>query len=174
MWTKNNKPGSHLIRWGLDAPVSHFACAFFANKEKGLVVHQKFEGFTVDWLPKWRKDNDIIYHLEPIAKDRDLDRRILHGIMDNFSGTEYDMTGLAYFSWRAFLYKFFNKKLPDKNKWSNAKEPICTGVAKTINDISPEWFSSPVEDFDILPPHQLYLNMSYTGLFKPSTLFTGD
>jgi len=171
MWTKNKLPGSKLIRWGLSEETSHFACAFFATKDKGLVVHQKLHGFTINWLPRWKKENEIVFALQPKSDDRSRDRNILHAVMNTFSGTKYDIPGFIYFSWRAFLYKFFQVALPTENKWSREEHPLCTGIAKIIEEVAPDWFSKPVKDFDIVTPQRLFNNMRSSGRFEDATIF---
>jgi hypothetical protein len=172
MWTKSQLPGSKLIRWGLDSPTSHFACAFFATKDKGLVVHQRFDGFSIDWLPDWQKYYDIVYSLQPKEVDKQKEREILYSIMNSFSSTSYDLPGFMYFSWRAFLYKFFNKPIPKINKWGRKQAPLCTGVAEVIEDIMPQWFSQPVKDFDIVTPEGLFNNMLDSNMFEEATIFS--
>jgi len=171
LWTKNKLPGSKLIRWGLSEDVSHFACAFFVSKDKGLVVHQKLHGFSIDWLPKWRDKNDVVFSLKPKEADKERDRKILHGIMNRFYGTRYDALGFLYFTWRAFLYKFFGVGLPVKNKWSEEEEPLCTGIAKILQDAQPLWFFRSVRDFDIVTPQRLFNNMRSSGQFDDATIF---
>ena len=171
LWTtKPSNPISALIRWGLGEPMSHFATAFFADKEKGLILEQKMiTGFDVSWLPYFTKSNKIVFALEPKSISQ-LDMKvILHGLMNEFSGTDYDDGGFAYFSYRVFLRKFFNKPLPKRGKWGNGKDPLCTGHARVIYKMKPEWFSSPINDFDIVTPGSLYDNMIQSNMFIDRT-----
>ena len=66
IWTKTKKVGSHLIRWGLNEPVSHFAIIRqFDDPSQGVVIHQAFHGFDISWYPTWLKENEIVHALTP-------------------------------------------------------------------------------------------------------------
>lgn len=171
MWTtKPTNPTSVLIRWGLDEPMSHFATAFFARKEKGLILHQQMtSGFDINWLPKFIRSNKIVYVLEPKDLNRTDMRVLFHALMNEFSGTKYDIKGFLYFTWRAFLLKFFREPLPKKALWGDKKEPLCTGHARIIFKYKPEWFSKTITDFDIVTPGALYENMKNSNHFIDRT-----
>ena len=131
LWTTSDKIGSRLIRYGLDEPMSHFAIAFFATKKKGLLLHQDFRGFRVQWLPEFLKENRIVYSMRPNDLDRTSKRILLHATMNEFSGTNYDGGSFFYFAWRAALKKFLGIPFPKTSKWGKAKEPVgCVGISK--------------------------------------------
>lgn len=171
LWTtKPSNPASVLIRWGLSEEMSHFATAYYAAPDKGLLLEQKMVGgFDISWLPHFRKSNEIVYALEPKQLNRDDERRIMHGLMTEFSGTDYDDGSFLYFCWRAVLLKFFQEPLPKRGQWGSNKEPLCTGHARVIYRHKPEWFSTPIKDFDIVTPGSLYENMKRTNLFIDRT-----
>lgn len=169
IWTTTNLPASRLIRWGLDEPVSHFAIVKpMRLPNSGIVLHQGFGGFGIDWFPAWRKKNKIVYALTPAAQmtrqDWNLDRS---QILERYAGTEYDYNAIYYFGYRALLRKLFQIPLPKENLWSDDDEPLCTGVATLLHERHPEWFSRSPKDFDMVSPFMLYDIMLKSGMFVP-------
>ncbi len=174
IWTKSDKIGSHLIRYGLEEEMSHFATAFFASDKKGLVIHQNLiGGFRIDWAPQFLKTNEVVRELSPKNITRHDSRSILHGMMNEFSGTNYDEPGFMYFTWRIFLRRYFNTPLPNVNKWGDGTDPLCTGHARVIHKMRPEWFTKEVNDFDIMTPGALYENMWNSGQFEITSVLGG-
>jgi hypothetical protein len=167
LWYKNNKPGSKLIRWGLEEEASHFAMGFFINDQQtsGVIVHQKFEGFDIDWYPYYAKHNKLVYGLTPKDTSITDQRSIFHKACEEFSGLDYERTGFIYFGWRAALRKFFGKPLPDRNTWGGRRDILCTGQARVLQTLKPDWFSKLIPDFDIVTPQALYENMLNSGKF---------
>jgi hypothetical protein len=86
-------------------------------------------------------------------------------IMDRYSGTDYDYSAFAYFSWRVILKKLFKIPFPTRNKLGKRKPPLCTGHAEPIEDIMPHWFSKPIKDFDLISPQELFFIMRDSGHF---------
>lgn len=167
IWTKTNQTASRLIRWGLNEPCSHFAIVReFATPGAGLVINQAFHGFDIAWYPSWIKNNQVVYALTPKTSLTTSEwATVRDPIMNRFAGTEYDFESLYYFAYRAILRKALGIPLPTKNLWGDKKEPLCTGIAKILHDVHPEWFTKTPEDFDMVSPYQLYLMMNGTGLF---------
>ena len=171
LWTtKPSNPASALIRWGLSEPMSHFATAFYADQYKGIVLEQRMiAGFDVSWLPYFRKSNKIVYVLEPKSIPRDEQRKVMAALMNEFSGTNYDDGGFLYFAWRTFLLKFFKKPLSGRGEWGDKKDALCTGHARILYKLKPEWFSTPISDFDIVTPGALFDNMVRSNHFIDRT-----
>ena len=168
VWTKNKTPTSALIQWGLDEPVSHFAIVrTFGEPGTGVVMHQTFHGFGIQWYPTFLKEREIVLALTPTEPLTGPEWGQIRGpIMNKFSGTEYDKSGFLYFGFRAILRKLFNIPLPEKNLWGGEEEPLCTGVAKMLHQCRPEWFSESPADFDIVSPYGLYKLMSLNEHLK--------
>lgn len=133
-------------------------------------MHQRMVGgFAIDWLPYFMKKNRVVYALEPKNINKETAERLMKAIMMEFSGTAYDEGSLAYFSWRAFLLKFFDEPLPSRGDWGDTKDPLCTGHARVLRRLKPEWFSSNIDDFDIVTPGSLYHNMRNSSQFIDRT-----
>ena len=159
LWTtRPNHPTSKLIRWGLSEESSHFAICFFIG-EGAIVLEQVMTcGFRVTWLDKFLKHNKVVYALQPNGLTEKESRRLFEALMSRFSGSGYDYGSFAYFCWRVFLLKFVGAPLPDKSQWGD-KDVLCTGLAKVVQEIKPEWLSTRITDFDIVSPGLLYDNM---------------
>jgi hypothetical protein len=168
LWTRNNLPGSKIIRWGLEEESSHFCIAHKHSKTgKHILVHQRLMGgFELDWLPAWLKTNEVVYSLEPKEITHYESSLIFEALANEFSETDYDHGAFLYFSYRAALRKFTGKQLPRRNQWGSNKDPLCTGYARVLQKMRPEWFSSSLPDFDIVTPDALYHNMANTQFFK--------
>jgi len=164
MFTTSNMPASKLIRWGLNEPASHFAIMF----NNGIVCHQSFTGFTIDWYPHWKKRNVIVKRLTPHRQTIGGDRDLMTLLATKFAGKKYDYLGFLYFSWRAFLRKFFRLPLPPINRLGDDPSVLCTGLGKEIANQLPKYFSYDTRDFDIITPYQLYENMVNSGAFIQS------
>lgn len=164
LFTTSNLPASALIRWGLEEPVSHFAIGF----TNGVVCHQRFTGFELDWWPNFQKKNLIVNQLDPKEQSVEEDARCLRLIAGKYAGTKYDIPGISYWSWRVLLKKTLNKPIPPTNKWGKDPLAVCTELGKEIYDNFPQYFSQKPVSFDITSPHQLYLNMLKSGAFIQS------
>ena len=166
MFTKNKLPFSKILQWCLKEPSSHFACVFMLTPKHGVVVHQRFNGFTVNFLHNFLEKNDVVAAIKPKTTNLKMEKRIFLALMNRYDGTEYDFKGLLYFCWRVVLLKLVNAPIPKVNRWGSNKEPICTGVSNEIRTIKPDWFSEDFIDGDIITPWRLYLMMMGTGKFE--------
>lgn len=173
LWTtKPKNPVSKLIRWGLDEEMSHFAMCFFPQYG-GIVLEQVISGgFTVSWLPHYAKKNKIIYSLRPKKLSHQDEVKLFIATMEKFSGTKYDFGSFMYFCWRAFLRKFFKKPLPQVSQWGREDDTLCTGLAKVIQCIFPDWLSKKIDDFEVVTPGRLLHNLESSNKFinKPVTI----
>lgn len=166
LWTtKPKNPMSKLIRWGLDEPMSHFATAFFPFKT-GLVLEQQMtKGFEITDFEYFISQNSIVHALMPKESMFD-DEDILMGLMEEFSGSKYDDGSFLYLCWRVILLKLFQEPFPKNGEWGDTTDPLCTGHARIIQRLRPEWFTKEISDFDITSPGSLYENMLRSGHFK--------
>ena len=146
-----------MIRWGLDEPVSHFAIQF-----GNFIFDSDFRGFRPHWHKEWSSRRNVVYSLQPKEVD---ECKLVEYIANVFSGDDYDFGAYSYFCIRALMRKSLSIPLPTENIWANKEDPLCTGVAKAVQDIYPEWFSTPVSEFDIVTPFSLYENMRLSDKF---------
>lgn len=165
LWTSSPLPASKVIRWGLDSNSSHFSTAYFDQGGKGIVVHQEFKGFEIDWMPDFLNKRKVVNCLYPKKTDLDLEEQIMTAIMDKYSDTLYDHPAFIYFSWRVLLKKALGLPIPSSNAFSSDRLPLCTGHAEVIESIKPDWFSEPVKDFDMISPQALFNLMLDSGKF---------
>lgn len=168
LWTKSSLIGSKTIRYVLGEPVSHFATVFFIGEDpdvsNGIVLHQKINGgFKITWLPYFLKNYDVVKSLRPVDISYQSSKNILRVMLNEFSGTSYDGGSLLYFSWRAILRRIFSIPLPESGKWGSENDPLCTGHARVLHRVKPEWFSYTPSDLDITTPFSLYKNISASG-----------
>ena len=171
LFTKSNLIGSKLIRYGLDEPSSHMAVVWGRcpnkSKEGGLVCHSQIVGgFHIDWWPAYGEKIEVVKAITPKLLGKSDRKYLTRKIIDDMWGADYDKPAFLYFTYRAFLRKYFDIPLPKHNPWSRQNDVLCTGVANAIKDVKPEWFSEKFKDGDIMTPWQMYKNMMGSGYFE--------
>lgn len=144
IFTKNKKLGSKFIRWGLEEPVSHVAILF----DNGFILHSHINGVEPVWGKTFLESNEVVFSLS-YRKQKSLNRemKLMGELLNKYDKAEYDLGSLAYFVWRGFLRKFFNKPLPEENKWNNKKAFLCSGWATVL---------IKNKENDMITPYELY------------------
>lgn len=153
IFTKNNQPLSVFIRWGLKEPVSHFAIVF----DDTIVFHSNLLGCHITWFDHFKKSSSIVFQIEK-KLSLEKEEHIYRSIINKNYGKSYDFTAFLFFIWRSFLYRVFNKPLPEINKLNSSNNILCTGLAAELPlDEFPEL--STIKDTEMLSPYQLYLRL---------------
>lgn len=166
MWTtKPRNPVSFLIRFFLESKVSHFCTAFETNAAKFVLEQKLILGFEMSLLSYFLSHNEVILSLQPKDLDEHEEADLMKAMMVEFSGSKYDDGNFFYQFYRLLLWRFLKKPLPVKSSWGNKRDVLCTGHARVLYRLKPEWFSEPVEDFDIVSLQGLYDNMLASGHF---------
>lgn len=151
LWVKGNAPLSKLIMWGLNEPVSHFAL-LFDNK---IVFHSDLTGAHIQWYKSFQKTHETIFELEytPGLKKEE---EIYQEVIDANDGKGYDYGAFIYFAWRAFLWKFFNQPIPEKNPWGDKDRFLCDEVIQTLpNEICSQEIKQM--DLSMKSPYMVWL-----------------
>lgn len=147
IWTKNNKPLSLLIRWGLKEKCSHFATVF----DESLVLHSGMQGVHLRWFKKYRKEVDIVYQIDFEGWSLEEEEKVYRQFMDNFEGEGYDWRALLFFIWRGVLKRFFGKEFPRTNRWQRGDDFLCTKIARIL----PKELVGSI-DLEMTSPEKLY------------------
>ena len=137
-FSRNDKMiGSWLIRWGISegffslAPVSHFIAIF----DEKLVFESNLErGVHFTDLLEFRKKNTIACSFR-LKKELSLqeEEAIYQSLLKTVVGKPYDLSALLYLGWRVFLKKFFNKPLPEDNKFNWNDQFFCVETVCALN-----------------------------------------
>ena len=136
IFTKSNKIGSKLIRWGLDEPVSHVAIRY-----DDYVVHSRGGGVEVQKLSEFLKHSEVVYSTKVAKNVPRLFRLLL-----NTNKSRYDFGALLYLTVRTLCGKI-GISLPKKNLWQTSGMFLCT-----------EWVTSYLEgkEDSMITPYNLY------------------
>lgn len=166
LFTDRDFWGSRFVKWGLDEPVSHFAICH----SNGVIYNHTATGFHMDSAKHWQEEYRVVKALRPkLAIDED---EIVALIVDRYRKQGYDFAAIAYFAWRAVLYKFLKRKWPRDNLWSSPKKPLCVGLAREIYLLYPQFFPNNVyNDFDMVSPWKLYLLMAKSEMFEEVDIY---
>lgn len=162
VWTKNNKVGSRLIRWGTDSDTSHFSIVFADH----IVLEAKSPVVGLDWLGSFVKRQQIVHMLAPkIPFTLDEEFEIIEPIINDVIGKPYDYKGLIYLGWRVALKKAFKIPLPAYNKWNNKRQYFCVELSEAAKEVFITYFNVDFENvaFDLLTPSALYNILSQSN-----------
>lgn len=147
IWTKNNMPLSKLIRWGLREKSSHFAVVF----DNSLVLHSHLSGVRLRWFNTFKEEVDIVYEIDFSGWKLEEEEDVFVRFMNNFEGKPYDWRALLFLIWRGFLFRFFGKEFPNKNRWQKMSDFLCTRIAQIL----PERLVGSLE-LEMTSPDNLY------------------
>ena len=142
LFTKSDKCGSRIIRWGLDEPVSHVAL-----EDRGIVLHSSWSGVDLDSKATFLRNREIVYTIDCPR----LNRRTVLKMADQYEGKPYDFSALLFFVGAALWRKLWKRPLPEVNKWNRPGTFLCTELATML--ISGEERAS-------ITPYGLYKKLS--------------
>lgn len=150
-WVKGHAPLSHLIMWGLNEPVSHFAFIF----DNSIVFHSDLTGMHISWLSSFLNTHDIVYEID-LQLSLEQEETIYQGVITKYDGSGYDYGAFVYFGWRAFLKKCFGKPMPNSNPWGSKDRYLCD---EAIQLLPVEIVGEEIKkmDLSIRSPYQVLL-----------------
>lgn len=174
LWVSAPKLGSKAIRWGLDSDCSHFAVSFNESEVRefafgdnyGIVFHSYGKGTQIEWLKTFLEKYEVRHALEP-AIDLSIysEEEVFEAVLESEAKRPYDYRGMAWFAWRALLYKALSWKVGGINRWQSEEARLCTGIAPAVLRALGVSFPSGVMDVEMIPPHDLYNLILGTGSF---------
>lgn len=153
-FTKSNLPLSVLIRWFLDSDCSHFVLVF-KSPSGGLMFESNLLGTHPKFYRTALKHMEVVHSIE-LDLTTYQENEIWDIIVDQFDGHPYNYKGFLYFTWRAFLKKFFGKPLPPTNPWSMPGSYLCDQVCYALQGITNEKIGI---DLSMVSPEDLYYYM---------------
>lgn len=150
LFTKSDKIGSAIIRWGLEEPVSHVAV-----EAEGLVLHSTWSDVDIDSIETFLEHREIVYEIY-IPK---LGVPELLGLTERYAGSSYDFRGLVCFVKSALARKLFGTPLPKTACYNTPGAFLCTEIATVLM-----WGYENAA----ITPYELYLTL-LTGSGVPYT-----
>lgn len=122
LFTKSNKWGSRLIRWGLREPVSHVAVQIGE-----WVYHSSVAG--VD-----RISSDEFMASYEVMLQVDLNTKIspVESLWQRYKDKAYDYRSILYLAWRVLLQRCIGTPIPATNPWNDKHKYLCTEFAEII------------------------------------------
>lgn len=167
LWVAADKPGSRLIRWGLNSDCSHFAVAFdeVSGHDSGIVFHSYGKGTQVVFLQKFLAFYTVLHALEPASPLTLVEEEAAYqSIIKYEADRDYDYPALAWFAWRGVLKKLLGWKIDGVNRWQRSEARLCTGIAPSV--LGSLGITLQVPDIEMVPPHDLYHMCCDTGAFR--------
>ena len=161
VFTKSKLPLSILIRGVLREPVSHFAIVF----EPDLLIFQSnLLGTNLQYFPRFSDHSTIVFSIE-IPLSQAVEDKIYMSAMEKYADQGYGFKELAYFTWRAFLFSYFNRPWPKKNIMDESNDYLCVGLAQALDcDGMPKWVRdaiAAVSDLEMTTPYALFQILTF-------------
>lgn len=151
LFTKSNKIGSRIIRWGYGGETSHFAIGF----DNKIVFHSHFGGPRIDWQSDFLRSNKVVYKLEVLAGLR-LEDKVYMRISEKPRFIGYDYGALFYSALVQLFRKVFpSSKRPSKNLWSSSVRAVCLEMADYLEPLV-----GRIDNLDTMFPDELYFILS--------------
>lgn len=135
LWSKSNRIGSRVIRWGIGEPSSHFSAMFFEGRgDDALVIESRLStGVRRISFKEWKRHNQIVHALKcPPALP---DETALYGLIwTRLRGRQYDQWAMAYWVYAGLALRLFRRKLPHKNAWGKNELVYCVEILELMGD----------------------------------------
>jgi len=166
LWTKSNKIGSKLIRWGTNSESSHF-CVLFDDKPGGygIVFHSQFTGVNIKWFGEFQRSNTIVKCLSPKLK---INEEALYQILvSNYYGKPYDNLAFLYWTLSVLAHKVFGTDFPTHNQWGDREAFLCTEIGQDLFQLA-NLKVNKGKDFGMITPDDLFT------FFEESDLWQSD
>lgn len=150
LFTKNNKIGSKLIRWGTEGDCSHFSVEF-----DGTVILQSIMdgGVGITSTDHFLKHNDIVHELKfdlPLQDEEAIWKPLVKKLVGNSS---WDFKAGLYWALQVIKHRITGSEYPKNNKWDDAKKYMCVEVAKELPDFI---FGGDKPSLDFVSPQTLF------------------
>lgn len=113
--------GSKIIRNITEEDVSH--CAIYLDNFN-LVIQSVFSGFDIKSVEEFRVVNRIVHSVE-VVKSKGEEADFLVDVIKKNFGRWYDFGGLVFIGISLLLKKYFNRKMPTQNLWSDSSFDYC-------------------------------------------------
>ena len=167
-WTKSDKIGSRLIRWGLGEDCSHFAIGFFEDSGDPRVLESRAEtGVKDSKLSDFLADGKEIVHAEQFFDLGDNEKVIYDAMRSELEGARYDKIAVCYWLCVGLRLRLFGAKIPLRNAWGRDELVYCVEIAQVIPGILYE-IGIDVSTFDLemTSPHGFYDMVKETGALR--------
>jgi len=135
LFTKSDKVGSKLIRWGLSTDISHLAILEdYLPDDLSLVIESRMlTGVDITWLRSFEKHSTIVKayrakEMEPLESVR-----LFQKVSLSIGGADYDIKGVGFLAASVIIcIKLLGKELPTENKWADKDDFYCSETLRAI------------------------------------------
>ena len=165
-WTKSEKFGSRLIRWGLEEDCSHFAVCFFEDSENPRVLESRLDsGFCDIQLSEFLGHGREIVHGLQFFDLGENETIIYNAMRESLKGAEYDSPAIVYWFFMGLARRLFRVALPPKNRWGKTEKVYCVEILQAIPGLLWE-LGVDIESFDLemTSPHMIFDELRGSGL----------
>lgn len=151
LFTKNNKIGSRLIRWGTEGDCSHFSVEF----DGCVIMQSNFEfGVNITSSNEFFKHNEIVHELK-FDLSLEQEDEVWQALCKTIAGkVEYDYAAMAYWALMVFKHRIFGSEYPKTNKWNDAKKFMCVELSLALPDFI--FGNDKPADIDFVSPQTLF------------------
>jgi hypothetical protein len=151
LWSKNNKIGSYLIRWGTEGECSHFAVEFDdcfvlqSNMKQGVNALSSNEFF---------RDNDLVYSIN-YDLTLEQEEQVWKVLVKKLAGkTSWDFMAALFWLKEIIMHRITGRPIAKINSWGDPNKMMCIELAVEL----PDWIFAgyKIENIDLMSPQNLF------------------
>lgn len=156
LWSKADKIGSRLIRWGSRSDCSHFSICFSNRVYESVYPN----GFMVVDIEDWYKKHEEVHKIcipLTLTEDNNIEGLVFNALKSK----DYDNNAIFYWTIRIAMKRFLGIPLPQSNIWGDRNKYYCVEVLNALRGflLSRYGFTFPKE-LEMISPHESYTLLS--------------
>ena len=154
LFSKNNKIGSRLIRWG----TAHLAPEIdYSNvpSHVAILINNRWvfestlsSGVRVIVYSKWLEINEEVSKIP--YQHKEVEYKHIKKIFKDINQKKYDWAGVSYLGLQLGKNKFLNLEISRINKWENKDRYFCSEAVATLIGMENHSMKAPVQMLDYL------------------------
>lgn len=151
LFSKNNKIGSYLIRWGTEGDCSHFAVEFDdcfvlqSNMKQGVNALSSNEFF---------QHNELVHSIQ-YNLTLEQEEQIYKVMIKKLAGkVSWDFMAALFWMKEIIKHRIFDSPIPKVNAWGDPNRMMCIELASQL----PDWIfaGNKPESLDLMSPQTLF------------------
>jgi len=172
LFTKNQKIGSQLIRWGLEDEVSHFALVDSKHLTSSSLVLESTvsTGVRIIGMKEFLKHNEIVYAFTIPEASEGEHLRAFSTAHTQLHGKKYDIKGVSFLLLSVIIcIKLLGNDLPPENKWADKSDFYCSETLEATAVFLWKYTSINLDRYSkqmLTPGRALALFKSATGVCR--------
>lgn len=146
LFSKSDLVGSRLISWGTkhlsdeaDTP-SHIAILI---NDRWVLESTAKTGVRIISYKTWLTLVNEIAKIPSVYETKDYSE--IKKIFKEIKNKKYDYLGVIYLGIYVALNKYFNKKIPNKNKWESDNKYFCCEAVEKLTGMASTSMKAPVQ-----------------------------